>query len=63
VRQRYRTEQLCGFLGDMHVMRLQKRDGNHMPIMLSWAQAKAIEQHLLTEGFSAWGYHEPAKAD
>jgi hypothetical protein len=52
----HRKEQLCGFMGDMTVMRGMRHGSDHMPVMVSWAQAEAIETFLAEHGFSSFGW-------
>lgn len=51
----HRDEMLLGFMGDMNAIRSQRRGTDHHPIMLSRAQAEAIEQYLNEQGYTPWG--------
>jgi len=50
----HRDDQLCGFLGDMNAMRMMRMPA-HAPMMLSRAQAEAIEEFLIDHGYSLFG--------
>ncbi len=54
----HRDEMLLGFMGDMSAMRSTNGRTGHHPIMLSKAQANAIEEFLSLHGYSAWGKAE-----
>lgn len=51
----HRDEMLLGFMGDMAAMRRVTNSG-HYPVMVSRAQAKAIETFLDEHGYSPWGH-------
>lgn len=50
----HRDEMLLGFMGDMSAMRRVTNSGHH-PVMVSRAQAEAIESFLDEHGYSPWG--------
>jgi hypothetical protein len=50
----HRDELLLGFMGDMSAMRRITNSG-HYPVMVSRAQAEAIESFLDEHGYSPWG--------
>lgn len=57
----HRDEMLLGFLGDMAAMRRVTTSG-HYPVMVSRAQAEAIETFLEEHGYSPWGRRSTAAA-
>lgn len=59
----HRDEMLLGFLGDMAAVRGMRPYNDHHPMLVSRAQAEAIEQFLTEQGYSPWGRRSGAAGD